>query len=83
MDNADSPVEKELIKVKEMQLSSDDSGLMMKGEEEGLDALKSKNDAYELLSLVKSIKMKTKQVKEALVLNRVVQSTHLNAGREI
>ncbi|RDX78917.1 esf1, partial [Mucuna pruriens] len=60
-DNADSPVEREPTKLKGMQLSSDDSG-MKKGEEEGLDALKSKKDTYELSSLVKSIKMKSKQV---------------------
>lgn len=44
------------------QLSSDGSGMMQKGEEEGLDALKSKKDKNELSSLVKSIKMKSKQV---------------------
>lgn len=44
------------------QLSSDGSGNLAKGEEEGLDALKSKKDKHELSSLVKSIKMKSKQV---------------------
>lgn len=44
------------------QLSADDSGMMQKGEEEGLDLLKSKKDKYELSSLVKSIKMKSKQI---------------------
>ncbi|KAL2966330.1 hypothetical protein AAZX31_16G110100 [Glycine max] len=61
-DNADPPVEREPTKVKGMQLSFDDSGVMKKGEEERLDALKSTKDKYELSSLVKSIKMKSKQV---------------------
>ena len=60
-DNADPPVEREPTKLKGTQLSSEDSG-RMKDEEEGLDALKSKKDKYELSSLVKSIKMKSKQV---------------------
>ena len=45
-----------------MQLSSDDSGMIKKGEEERLHALKSNKGKYELSSLVKSIKMKSKQV---------------------
>ena len=54
-------MEREPTKLKGTQLSSEDSG-RMKDEEEGLDALKSKKDKYELSSLVKSIKMKSKQV---------------------
>jgi len=61
-DNVDPPAEREPTKVKGMQLSFDDSGMMKKGEEERLDALKSTKDKYELSSLVKSIKMKSKQV---------------------
>lgn len=61
-DNADSSAEREHTKLKGKQLSSDDSGMMKMGEEEGSDALKSKKDAYELSSLVKSIKMKSKQI---------------------
>ncbi|TKY58310.1 Pre-rRNA-processing protein esf1 [Spatholobus suberectus] len=61
-DNADSSAEREHTKLKGKQLSSDDSGMMKKAVEEGLDALKSKKDTYELASLVKSIKMKSKQV---------------------
>jgi hypothetical protein len=44
------------------QSSSDGSGVVHKGEEEGLDDLKSKKDKFELSSLVKSIKMKSKQI---------------------
>ncbi|KAK2437660.1 pre-rRNA-processing protein ESF1 [Trifolium repens] len=47
---------------KRTQSSSDGSGVMQKGEEEGLDDLKSKKDKFELSSLVKSIKMKSKQI---------------------
>ncbi|CAK8578183.1 unnamed protein product [Lathyrus sativus] len=47
---------------KETKLSSGDSGMVQKVEEEGLDDLKSKKDKLELSSLVKSIKMKSKQV---------------------
>lgn len=56
------PAEREPTKLpKGTQLPSDDSGMMQKGEE-GLDVSKSKKDEYELSSLVKSIKMKSKQV---------------------
>ncbi|KAK7376148.1 hypothetical protein VNO78_35002 [Psophocarpus tetragonolobus] len=61
-DSADPPAEMEPTKLKGTQLSSDDTGMVEKGEEEGLYALKSKKDKYELSSLVKSIKMKAKQV---------------------
>ena len=43
-------------------LSSADSGMMKKGEEEGSDVVKTKKEKHELSSLVKSIKMKSKQV---------------------
>ncbi|CAJ1942231.1 unnamed protein product [Sphenostylis stenocarpa] len=61
-DSADPPMEREPLKLKGMQLSSDDSGMMKKGEEKVLDASKSKKDKYEISSLVKSLKMKSKQV---------------------
>lgn len=48
---------------KGVQLSSNDG--VTKGEEGGLDALQRKKEKYELSSLVKSIKMKSKQVKLA------------------
>jgi len=60
--NMDLLAETEHMNHKRTQLSSDDSGMKKKGEEEGLDALKSKKDTYELSCLVKSIKMKSKQV---------------------
>ncbi|KAL2333837.1 hypothetical protein Fmac_015050 [Flemingia macrophylla] len=63
--NADSSAEREHTELRGMQLVSDDSVIMKKGEEEELDALKSNKDAYELSSLVKSIKMKSKQVQLA------------------
>lgn len=44
-----------------MQLSSDDSGMMSKGVA-GVDVLKSKKDQHDLSNLIKSIKMKSKQV---------------------
>jgi len=56
-------VEREHVKFpKETQLSSDGSGMKQKGGEEGSDELKSKQDKLELSSLVKSIKMKSKQI---------------------
>lgn len=59
----ESSPEREPTKLpKGTQLSSDGSGMMQKGEEEGSDALKSKKDKIELSSLVKSIKRKSKQV---------------------
>ncbi|KAK7262991.1 hypothetical protein RJT34_30575 [Clitoria ternatea] len=60
-DNMDLSAEGEHMKLERKRLSSDDSG-MMKGQDEGLDPLKSRKDTYELSSLVKSIKMKSKQV---------------------
>ncbi|XP_045826879.1 pre-rRNA-processing protein esf1 [Trifolium pratense] len=55
--------EKEQVKFpSRTQLSSDGSGVVQKGEEEGLDDLKSKKDKFELSSMVKSIKMKSKQI---------------------
>ncbi|XP_027345677.1 ESF1 homolog [Abrus precatorius] len=59
--NKDLGAEKDDVKHEYMQLSSDDIG-MKKVEEEGLDALKLKKDKHDLSSLVKSIKMKSKQV---------------------
>lgn len=56
-------VEREHVKFpKETQLSSDGSGAKLKGGEEVSDDLKSKQDKLELSSLVKSIKMKSKQI---------------------
>ncbi|KAK7360255.1 hypothetical protein VNO77_02238 [Canavalia gladiata] len=60
--NMDLSAEREHLSVKGTSLASDDSGMMKKVEEEGLEALKLKKDTYELSSLVKSIKMKSKQV---------------------
>ncbi|GAU47386.1 hypothetical protein TSUD_83190 [Trifolium subterraneum] len=57
--------EKEQVKVSNRtQASSDGSGVMQKGGEEVLDDLdlKSKKDKFELSSMVKSIKMKSKQI---------------------
>ncbi|ESW28190.1 hypothetical protein PHAVU_003G266400 [Phaseolus vulgaris] len=61
-DSADPPAEREPTKPKEMQLSSDDSGMVKEGEEKALETSMSKKDKYEISSLVKSIKMKAKQV---------------------
>ncbi|WVZ25591.1 hypothetical protein V8G54_004135 [Vigna mungo] len=61
-DSADPPAEREPTKPKGMQLSSDDSGMVKEGEEKPLEVSMSKKDKYEISSLVKSIKMKAKQV---------------------
>ncbi|CAL0313252.1 unnamed protein product [Lupinus luteus] len=61
MGHSEIPIEAERAKpARGTQLSSNDSDKMDKGEEE--DALKSKKDKHELSYLVKSIKMKSKQV---------------------
>ncbi|OIV93563.1 hypothetical protein TanjilG_04795 [Lupinus angustifolius] len=60
MGHSEIPIEKEHVKPSRgMQLSSNDSDMVNKGEEG--DALKSKKDKHELSYLVKSIKMKSKQ----------------------
>lgn len=61
-ESADPPAEREPTKPKGTQLSSDDSGMMKEGEEKASEASMSKKDKYEISSLVKSIKMKAKQV---------------------
>ncbi|KAL4342663.1 hypothetical protein S245_035635 [Arachis hypogaea] len=62
--SSEIPVERENVKPpRGAQLSSEDSGMAKKGEEEGSDVLRTKKDKHELSSLVKSIKMKSKQVK--------------------
>ncbi|KAE9597901.1 hypothetical protein Lal_00029505 [Lupinus albus] len=58
--HSEIPVETEYVKPSRGTQSSNDSGMMNKGEEE--DALKTKKDKHELSYLVKSIKMKSKQV---------------------
>ncbi|CAL5213819.1 unnamed protein product [Lathyrus oleraceus] len=56
------PEEKEHTKFPKETKLSGDSGMMQKVGEEGLDDLKSNKDKLELSSMVKSIKMKSKQI---------------------
>lgn len=46
---------------KGIKFSSNDTGVK-KAEEEGLDSLQSKKEKHELSSLIKSVKMKSKQL---------------------